>query len=298
MDVKQLRYFVAVAEDLHFTKAADRLHIAQSALSTQIKQLEIHLNARLLTRQKRSTVALTDAGTLFLGEARRALEQFERAEDAGRRAGRGELGHLEIAYVASAAFSGLMPQAIGAFREAYSTVTLRLTEMETPKQLEALATGSIDLAFIRPRPTYSIGVEAKVLKQERLLLAVPEGHPLAHSPEISAISGESFIVPQFDERAGFTEYVADFVSAVRPAPENVYRVRDFLTAISMVASGIGVALVPESIRCLTMDNVVYRPIDGYTRTVGLALAYRRAEISPAANAFVATCLKHSAPQKQ
>lgn len=271
MDVKQLRYFVAVAEDLHFTKAADRLHVAQSALSTQIKQLEIHLNARLLTRQKRSSVTLTDAGTIFLAEARRALEQFERAEDAGRRAGRGELGHLEIAYVASAAFSGLMPKAIKSFRENYSSVTLRLTEMETPKQLEAIATGSIDLGFIRPRPNYPLGVKAKVLMQERLLLAVPAGHHLAQAREVKAIPGETFIVPQFDERAGFTEYVADFVSTVRPAPESVYRVRDFLTAISLVAGGVGIALVPESIQRLSMDNVAYRTIDCYSRTVGLGV---------------------------
>ena len=98
LDTRQLRYFVAVADDLHFTKAADRLHVAQSALSTQVKQLEAQLGARLLTRGKRSAIALTDAGVLFLIEARRALEQLERAEAVGRRAGRGELGHVAIGY--------------------------------------------------------------------------------------------------------------------------------------------------------------------------------------------------------
>src|SRR6202011_291880 len=112
LDTRQLRYFVAVADDLHFTKAADRLHVAQSALSTQVKQLEAQLGARWLPRGKRSAIALTDAGVLFLIEARRALEQLERAEAVGRRAGRGELGHVAIGYSPSAAVSGVLSAAI------------------------------------------------------------------------------------------------------------------------------------------------------------------------------------------
>ena len=116
LDVRQLRYFVAVAEDLHFTRAADHLHVAQSALSLQVQQLEAQLGTRLLARSKRSAVALTDAGILFLIEARRALEQMERAEAVGQRAGRGELGHVAIGYVASAAISGVLSSTIQAYR--------------------------------------------------------------------------------------------------------------------------------------------------------------------------------------
>ena len=151
LDTRQLRYFVAVAEDLHFTKAADRLHVAQSALSTQVKQLETQLGARLLARGKRSAVALTEAGVLFLVEARRALEQVERAEAAGRRAGRGELGHVAIGYVPSAAVSGVLSSAVRAYRAQRSDVILQLDEMESPKQLAAIIESRLDVGLIRAR---------------------------------------------------------------------------------------------------------------------------------------------------
>jgi DNA-binding transcriptional LysR family regulator len=151
LDIRQLRYFVAVAEDLHFTRAADRLHVAQSALSTHVKQLEAQLGTRLLARSKRSAVALTDAGILFLIDARRALGQVERAEAAGRRARRGELGHVAIGYLGSAAFSGVLSTAIRAFRAQKADVTLHLAEMWTPMQLAAIAEGRQDVGFLRSR---------------------------------------------------------------------------------------------------------------------------------------------------
>jgi DNA-binding transcriptional LysR family regulator len=288
LDTRQLRYFVAVAENLHFTKAADRLHVAQSALSTQVKQLEAQLGARLLARRKRSSVALTDAGALFLVEARRALEQVERAEAAGRRAGRGELGHVAIGYIASAAFSGVLSAAIRAYRAQRADVTLHLAQMESPKQLAAIAEGRQDVGFIRPRKDYPDGVSASVIKQERLLLALPADHRLAEALEVEALSDETF-VSQFEEGEGFTDYVADFMSAVRPVPEHVHPVRDLLTALSLVGAGFGVALVTESVCSLTMVNVVYRSIVNYERVIDMVLAYRSRESAPAALAFIETC---------
>jgi DNA-binding transcriptional LysR family regulator len=200
LDTRQLRYFVAVAEDLHFTKAADRLHVAQSALSTQVKQLETQLGARLLARGKRSAVALTEAGVLFLVEARRALEQVERAEAAGRRAGRGELGHVAIGYVPSAAVSGVLSSAVRAYRAQRSDVILQLDEMESPKQLAAIIESRLDVGLIRARKDYPDGVSATVIKQERLLLALPADHRLAQAREVEvlevgALSKETLILP-------------------------------------------------------------------------------------------------------
>jgi DNA-binding transcriptional LysR family regulator len=289
LDIKQIRYFIAVAEDLHFSRAADRLHIAQSALSTQIKQLEAELGARLIARKKRAAATLTDAGELFLIEARRVLEQVQRAEAAGRRAGRGELGHVEVGYVPSVAFSGLIPKAILEFRKQRPDVALHLAALESPMQLEAIAEGRLDIGFIRPRPSYSPGVTAEVLRQEKLLLAMPAGHPLTTSDDMTSLSHETLIVPQFDERADFSEYVADFVSSVQVPPENMQRVRDFLTALILVAGGRGVALVPESLRGISMANVAFRPIGKHGRTIGLAVAYRANESAPAVRAFIETC---------
>lgn len=291
LDVRQLRYFLAVAEDLHFTRAADRLHIAQSALSTQIKQLEEQLGVRLLERKKRALVELSDAGKLFAFEARRVIEQVERAEAVGKRAGRGELGHLEIGYVASAAFSGVMPAIISAFKKRSPDVSFRLAEMETPKQIEALKEGRIDIAFIRPRHHYPEGIAAEVIFQEKLLLAVPKEHPLASQSEIRLPSTETFIVPAFDERSGFMEYVADFIARMTIQPQKTLVVRDFLTALSFVASGSGIALVPASLRCVAMANVAYCGIESYDRTVGLAIAYRNERPEPTTRVFVETARK-------
>lgn len=294
LDTRQLRYFVAVAEDLHFTKAADRLHVAQSALSTHVKQLEAQLGARLLARSKRSAVALTDAGILFLVEARRVLEQVERAEVAGRRAGRGELGHVAIGYAASAAFSGVLSTAIRAYRAQRADVTLHLVEMDPLKQLAAIAEGRQDVGFVRSQKGYPDGISALVVKQEQVLLALPADHRLAEASEIEAqaveaLSDETFILPQFEETGGFTDYVIDFMSAVRPTPKHIHPARELLTAVSLVSAGFGVALVTESVRSLTMPDVVYREIVDYKRVYDTVLAYRTRESAPAVRAFIETC---------
>jgi DNA-binding transcriptional LysR family regulator len=294
LDTRQLRYFVAVAEDLHFTKAADRLHVAQSALSTQVKQLETQLGARLLARGKRSAVALTEAGVLFLVEARRALEQVERAEAAGRRAGRGELGHVAIGYVPSAAVSGVLSSAVRAYRAQRSDVILQLDEMESPKQLAAIIESRLDVGLIRARKDYPDGISATVIKQERLLLALPADHRLAQAREVEvlevgALSKETLILPQFGQHEGFTDYVTDFVAAVQPMPEQVYPVRGLPTALSLVGAGVGVALVTESWRSFAMANVVYRGIVDFERVVDMVLAHRTRESAPAVLAFVEAC---------
>jgi DNA-binding transcriptional LysR family regulator len=292
LETRHLRYFVAVAEDLHFTRAADRLHVAQSALSTQVKQLEAQLGARLLARRKRSAVALTDAGVLFLVEARRTLEQVERAEAVGRRAGRGELGHIAIGYSATAAVSGVLSSAIRAYRVQRSDVALHLAEMASPKQLAAIIEGRQDVGLIGSRRDYPDGVSALVIRQERLLLAVPADHRLAdevQALEVETLSGETLILPQLEEVAVFTDYVTDFVAAARPMPERVYPVRGIPTALSLAGAGVGVALVMESWRSLTMANVVYREIVDYERVVDIVLAYRTRESAPAVLAFIEAC---------
>lgn len=292
LDTRQLRYFVAIADDLHFTKAADRLHVAQSSLSTQVQQLEAQLGARLLARRKRSAVSLTDAGVLFLVEARRALEQLERAEAVGRRAGRGEIGHVAIGYSPSAAVSGVLSSAIRAYRVQRSDVALHLAEMESPEQLAAIIESRLDVGFIRPLKDYPDGISASVIRQERLLLALPADHRLADevaAVEVRVLSDETLIVPQLEEDSGFTAYVPDFLAAVQPKPEQIYPVRGIPTALSLVGAGVGVALVSESWRSLAMANVVYREIVDFERLVILVLAHRTRESAPAVLAFVETC---------
>lgn len=293
IESRQLRYFVAVAEHLHFGHAADSLSIVQSALSAQIKKLETDLGVRLLNRQKRAAVSLTDAGMMFLPEAQAALKQIARADRTGRLAGRGELGQVELGYVASAAVSGLLSASMEAFRQSHPEVRIHPATMETPNQLRAIAEGRIDVGFIRPRPQYPLGVVAQPVHWDDLRIAVSSRSPLAEKPEIRAadLRDEQFIVPQFDEAAGFRENLSRLGTLGGYTISTAWPVADFITAISMAAAGYGVALAPASFERLRIDGVVMRKIEDYAEVVTLVLAWRASAISPAVRAFVASTQK-------
>jgi DNA-binding transcriptional LysR family regulator len=286
-DSHALRCFVAVAQELHFGRAADGLQIAQSALSRHVQGLERELGARLLNRGRRSAVTLTDAGTALLGEAQLALRQLERAEATARRAARGEIGRLEVGYVLSAALSGLLPRTLERFRAQRPDVQVQLVAMETPRQLEALRTGLLDVGFVRPRPVYPSGVTAAIVHRDSLLLVVAADHPLARRRvDLTALAREDFIVPQFDESAGFAEHLAALAARGGFEPRIAHRVRDFVTAMAMAAAGYGVVLAPASLASISMRQVVCRNIEGYLGVAELAVASRSAALSPAARLFV------------
>jgi len=282
-----LRCFVAVAEERHFGRAAERLQIAQSALSRQIQALERALGARLLNRARRSAVTLTEAGAALLDEARLALQQIARAETTARRAARGELGRIEVGYVVSAALSGVLPRTLERFRAAHPDVQVALVPMETPRQLEALRAGLLDVGFLRPRPAYPAGVGASIVHRDSLMLAVAAGHPLARRRvTLTALAREACIVPQFDESAGFAEQLAALGARGGFEPRIAHRVRDFIAALAMAAAGYGVVLAPASLAAIHFGNIVYRNIEGYAGSVELAVAYRSSALSASAQQFV------------
>jgi hypothetical protein len=287
LDTHLLQAFVAVAETLHFGRAADRLDRAQSVVSRQIRDLEQQLGTQLLRRGRRSAVSLTDAGDALLRESRTALAQLERAAVAARRAGRGELGRLAVGYVASAALTGVLPEALAAFRTARPDVAVELSALETPRQLAALADGSLDIGFLRPRSSYPEGLDTLVVHREGWLLAVSDRHRLAHGKVTPAtLVGERFVLPQFDEQDGFEEHLASLARLGGFHPGPVLRVRDFITAITLAAAGYGVALVPRSVTTLSLTGVVYRPIDDYAASAELAVVWRRNNGSAALRAFI------------
>jgi DNA-binding transcriptional LysR family regulator len=294
IESRQLKLFVALAEDLHFARTADRLDIAQSVLSQQIKRLETDLGVRLLNRNKRAAITLTDAGDVFLLEARAALRQLERADRIGRLAARGEAGHVALGYIGSAVATGLLSDTLKAFRMASPDVRMHIVAMETPTQLERLSDGTIDVGFIRPRAHYPDGVTAKVVQSERLLIALPADSPLVRAKAVKAsqLRGLSFIAPQFNEPAGFAEDLARLgrVGGFDAQPE--YRVNDFITAVSMASAGYGVALVPQSIRGFAQPGVVFKPVSDFKDQVELAVAYRVREHSPCVRVFIDTALSY------
>lgn len=284
LDTRTLRYFIAVAEDLHFGRAADRLHVAQSAVSFQIKKLEDQLGALLINRGQRSLVSLTPVGKIFLVEARRAVDQLGRAERIGLMAGRGEVGHVALGYVASAATTGLLPAVLRRLREHCPAVRLEIMLMETPRQLAAIEEGAIDVALVRPRPGYPPSVTTELIHRERLSVAFPENHPLAKLGEPVRAAGlrhETFIIPQFDEDAGFARSLTRLADQGSFTVAASYWLPDFISALCMAAAGYGVVLGPESMRQNGIGGLTYRAISDFPEEVELAFAYHAHQASPA-----------------
>jgi|SRR5579859_163336 len=292
LDARQLRYFIAVAEELHFARAADRLNVAQSAVSLQIKGLEEALGARLLNRRKRAAVSLTEAGRLFLSEAMAAIRQLERAEQIGRLAARGELGRIEVGYVTSAALNRTLPNLLREYGRSHPAVQLRLTAMDTPRQLDALAEGRLDAALIRPRPSYALGLAAHVIYREALCVALAADHPLAcnHTLHAATLAHETFIVPQLAESAGFGSHLERLAAAGGFRIKMAHDVGDFVTALSMAAGGYGLVLGPESMCGLGFSEVVFRPLADFAEQAELAIAYRSSEPSATVRAFLDTAI--------
>ncbi|MBO1074355.1 LysR family transcriptional regulator [Roseomonas sp. 1311] len=288
MELRHLRAFLAVAETLHFSRAAERLGISPPALTEQVQGLEVLLGVRLFRRTKRS-VALTDAGQLFLRDAGPALEQVERAERTGRLAGRAELGIVNVGFAASAAFSGLLGASVAAWRQAQPQVELRLQELESIPQLEALGEGRLDIGFIRPPPVLPDGVATLVLLREPLWLALPQQHPLSAQTAIRVeeLADEPFVTPDAEMSTGFYHHTLSLGRRAGFTPRLVHHGRDLVAVAALVALGIGVALVPDSLReSLRLPGLTYRPLAGEPLHAELAAAFRRNEAAPATRAFI------------
>jgi DNA-binding transcriptional LysR family regulator len=288
MELRHLRYFVAVAEELHFTRAAERLRISPPALTEQIQGLERELGVQLLIRNQR-TVALTDAGSRFLEEAKATLRQAERAELVVRRAGRGEVGEIEIGYVSSASCTGLLAQAITQYRVTHAMVSINIHKIETSRQLDQLTEGRLDVGFLRPPARYPVGIRSVIISQQIVLIVLPKDHPLASATgpiQASMLAGEPFIAPDFEREIGIYQHTAELGHRGGFAPRMVARAPDFFTIVTMVSAGFGIAAVPQSCACIQIPGIVYRPVAAKMRPAELAAAFRRDERAPAVKAFV------------
>lgn len=288
MELRALRCFVVLAEALHFARAAQRLGLAQSGVSRLLAGLETDLGGKLFNRGKRSQVTLTTTGILFLPEARAILQQVERGEYIGRRAARGEMGRLEIGFVATAAWDGTASALIRRYHEIVPEVEIHLHEMETPRQLEQIAAGRMDIGLLRARADYPPEVKVARLKQDALLVALPEANELALVPTLTAnlLKAQKFILPHFGEEAGFLAHLRALGAAGGFEPVVLTAVRDFLTVLTAVSGGLGVGLVPAPAQSLGIPGVVLRRVEGVALESSLMIASRRAETSPAIRQFL------------
>ena len=289
MELRHLRYFVAVAEELHFTRAAERLHIGQPPLSQQIQALEAELGARLFERSKR-WVRLTEAGRLFLDDARRILALAEQAAVTARRAQRGEAGELRIGFTFSTPFTPLFATVINRYRKLFPLVSLTLHEMATLPQIEAIGQRTLDLGFVRP-PEVAIpdSVALSILRKDPLLLVLPSAHPLAGQAEIAIrdLAGQAFVMYPKDAGTGIYPQIFRLCRAAGFVPHIAQEAGEASTIIGLVAAGCGISVLPASFDRIRMDGVCYRPIADPEASTSLLLARRQGQSTPLIDAFVA-----------
>lgn len=280
MELRHIRYFLAVAEEGNFTRAAANLGIGQPPLSQQIRDLENEIGAALFHRVPHGA-ELTEAGSAFLPEARAAIAAAEKAKLAAQRATRGETGRLALGFTASSAFNTAVSGTIRRFRGQWPEVSLSLTEMNSNWLMEKLLREEIDVAFIRPGLEDPKNVTLKRLADEPMLIALPAHHPLAKYEKVpvSALAGEPFIL--FPRTVGLSLY-DDIVRGCRDAGFELVVTQEapqIPSVVNLVAADLGVSIVPASIAHLTLDGVAYRQIEGPPLVARLGLAMLKAQRS-------------------
>ncbi len=286
MELRHLRYFVAVAEELHFGRAAERLFIAQPPLSQQIQQLEREIGVTLFERTSRR-VQLTPAGEVFLRDARQILSGVTDAVQGAKRAARGETGWLGIGFAASATYD-LLPSVLHDFREQFPAIELSLAEQNAAEQSAALHGRSIHVGFARPAIEDAAFVVDAVLK-EPFVVALPEAHPLASQASLSlgALAEEPFISFPEQPRPSYAEVVRQACEVAGFIPRVVQEVREMQTAISLVVAGLGIALLPASVENLHRTGLALQPLTEPAPRTELAVLSRRDDPSPVLENFLA-----------
>jgi DNA-binding transcriptional LysR family regulator len=301
MELRHLRYFIAVAEEGHITRAAERLGMQQPPLSQQIKAIERELDV-LLFRRKARGVELTDAGSRFLAEARVMIDQLNRAIDSTRRTARGELGRICVGVTSTSSFHPLVARAIRAFSEACPKVSLTLEESLSNDLLNGLRDERMDVAFIRTAPADPKNLAIERLLDEPMVVALSRDHPLARSTRNASIplkrlASESFILygppgtGMYDtiiaacHAAGFNPSVGNLGASTQQGPR-------IGSTLSLIAAGLGITFVPSSLQRMNIEGVAYRRLRATTPpTTRLSLATRRGDQSPTVKQFITVVRK-------
>ncbi len=292
MEFRHLRYIIAVAEEGHITRAAERLGIAQPPLSRLIKAIEQEIKVQLFRRVPRG-VELTDAGRTFLAGARATFANLDRTLESARRTARGEEGQISVAFTSSIAFHPLVPRVIREFRETFPLVAVTLAESYSAELIECIKSDRLDAAFIRSNIAKLEGLVFNTLLEEPLVVALPKGHALARGQARAALplkrlSNETFV---FSGRHGGPTLVRDSAFAACQAAGFSPRVGQeapyVMSTLPLVAAGIGISIVPASLQHMNVRGVAYRRLTGSTQLkVPLSLASRRGDTSAVVRQFV------------
>lgn len=286
MEIRHLRYFATLAEELNFSRAAERLHISQPPLTRQIQQLEQALGARLFTRSTRG-VELTLAGRTLLQDARNILGMMETARDRASKAGRGQIGRLDVGVFGSAILNHI-PRVLLAFRDRYPQVSIALHQQNKAEQIQALRERRLTIGFNRRLPVEA-DLVAETILVEPLVVALLETHRLASraSLRIADLEGEPMILYPSNTRPGFGDDVMGLFRREGIQPNVVQEVTDVVIAIGLVASGFGVCITPQAASSLQLPGLTYLPIEADPQpTIDLTCLYRRDDDSPILHAFL------------
>ncbi|WP_206996287.1 LysR family transcriptional regulator [Trinickia mobilis] len=288
MELRHLRYFVAVAAEGNFTRAAEKLGIGQPPLSQQIKRLERELGVELFRRMAHGA-ELTVAGEAFLVEARRVLDGAERAARAAQRAARGETGRLRIGFIGSAAFNPVVPALIHRFKSKYTAVDVTLEEANTPSLLQGLFDERLDAVFFRPRLVPPDGVQVHRFPDEPMKIVLPSTHPLAAKKRLplTALANDAFVFVPGPAGAALYDEVIRACGEAGFSPQLAHPAPQVSSVVNLVAAGLGVSIVPLSIAQVLVKGVRYIDVQGSTLSAHLALGWREGDRSNALGNFVA-----------
>jgi DNA-binding transcriptional LysR family regulator len=285
LEIDQLRCFVAVGEELHFGRAAERLHMTQPPLSRQIRLLEHQVGTSLLERTSR-VVRFTAAGKAFFPEAVRILRLAEEAAATARRVAKGDRGSIAIGFTAAFGY-GLLPRLVRRLHQRAPNISLRLKEMVTSAQVEALDAGQIDVGLMRPHPPHG-GLDTVLLRREALMLAIPETEARSwpKRPTLAALHGRSFIAYSPYEASYLHQLVQACLDREGVRPDIVDYVPQIHTMLALVDSGVGVALTPETASRLRFEGVLLRRVEMEPlRPVEMVFSYRRDNDNPILRIF-------------
>lgn len=288
MELRLLRYFLAVAEEGHITRAAEKLGIQQPPLSQQIKVLERELGVQLFRRKPRG-VELTDAGRAFFGETRGIFSKLEHAIETARRASRGEQGQLLIGIASTAHFCPLVPRLIREFRESFPEVAINVQEGGTSELIELSRSGLLDLAFVRKLFAPIAGMAVTHLLDEPMVVALPGRHPLTRKKSLSlkSLSEEIFVSYRRPEGPGLSDVIESACHRAGFNPRFGQEASRPASALNFVAGGHGVSIVPSSMQRMQLDGVLYRPLTNSPQLMApLNLISRRNDSSPVLRNFL------------
>ena len=286
MELRHLRYFIAVAEELHFTKAAERLHIAQPPLSQQIQQLEAELKVKLFHRQTKRQVQLTEAGKVFLQEAYQLLVQLETAVALTQRIGRGQTGRLRIGFTSLVIYD-LLPLILPEFHAQFQEVELVLRELTTSQQEQALRDSLIDVGFAHP-PLEDDTLSYKCIHKQTLVVALPSTHSLAQPEQISVRSllNEPLIVFPRYLAPGLYDRIMSLFEQENCQPNITQLAIQMQTIIALVSARMGVAITPSSLQNLQRPGVAYRPIVEQVPVIETAVIWQPESLTPILENFL------------